>query len=269
MHSLRVPAVILFAALAGAAPATAQFGPDPATGERYVVEIAGGFWKPTPDLVISAETLGIPGTEIDFVTDLGIEKKWMGDLRFVLRPGRKHKFRVGFNPIRYEADTVLQRTLVFQGATFPVRLPVQSSVQWNAWRFGYEWDFVYRDRGFVGVILEAKYTELEAELRSPIRNESAKARAPIPAIGGIARGYIVPNISVTGELTAFKLPGSISERDDAAGRYLDFDVYGTVNFVNSAGVQVGYRSLDLSYVVDLDFGDLKMRGPYLLGVVRF
>jgi hypothetical protein len=193
----------------------------------------------------------------------------MADFRAVVRPGRKHKFRVSFTPIRYEAETLLQRTIVFNGATFQVNVPVQSSIQWNAWRFGYEWDFVYRDRGFVGVILEAKYTELEASLSSPIANESASASAPIPAIGGIARGYIFPNISVTGELTAFKLPGSVAEREDASGRYLDFDVYGTLNFVNNFGVQVGYRSLDLSYVVDLDFGDLKMKGPYLLGVVRF
>lgn len=269
MSNLRVPVVGILFVLASALPALAQLGPDPATGEKYVVEIAGGFWNPTPDLIISAETLGIPGTEIDFVGDLGIVKKRMGDLRFVLRPGRKHKLRVSFNPIRYEADTVLQRSIVFNGATFPVRLPVQSNIQWNAWRFGYEWDFISRDRGFVGAIVEAKYTELKAELRSPLANESAEAKAPIPAIGGIARGYIVPNISITGELTAFKLPGSIAEREDAAGRYIDFDIYGTVNFVNAVGVQVGYRTLDLSYVVDLDFGDLKMKGPYILGVVRF
>ena len=29
----------------------------------------------------------------------------------------------------------------------------------EAYRFGDEWDFLYRDRGFVGIVLEAKYTE--------------------------------------------------------------------------------------------------------------
>lgn len=269
MNSLRVPVFGFLLVLAAAMPARAQLGPDPATGEKYVVEIAGGFWNPTPELIISAETLGIAGTEIDFVGDLGVVKKRIGDFRLVLRPGRKHKFRVSFNPIRYEADTQLDRTIVFNGATFPVRLPVQSKIEWNAWRFGYEWDFIYRDRGFVGAIVEAKYTELKAQLRSPIADEATDAKAPIPAVGGIARGYIVPNISITGELTAFKLPGSIAEREDAAGKYIDFDIYGTVNFVNAVGVQVGYRKLSLNYVVDLNFGDLRMTGPYILGVVRF
>lgn len=269
MHRLRVPVGVLFLAFVWVVPAWAQIGTDPATGEKYVVEIAVGIWGPDPTLLISAETLGIPGTEIDFVNDLGIGDKRMADFRAIVRPGRKHKFRVSFTPIRYDAETVLQRTIVFNGRTFQINLPVESSVTWNAWRFGYEWDFVYRDRGFVGLLLETKYTQLEAALSSPIASESASASAPIPAIGAIARGYIFPNISVTGEVTAFKLPGSIAEREDAAGSYVDFDVYGTLNFVNNVGVQVGYRSLDLSYVVDLDFGELTMRGPYVLGVVRF
>ena len=43
----------------------------------------------------------------------------------------------------------------------PVTLPVATDLKWKAYRFGYEWDFVYRDRGFVGVVLEAKYTDVE------------------------------------------------------------------------------------------------------------
>ena len=31
----------------------------------------------------------------------------------------------------------------------------------------------------------------------------------------------------------------------------------------------GYRSLDVSYTVDFDYGQLKMKGYYLMGVVRF
>ena len=41
---------------------------------------------------------------------------------------------------------------------------------------------------------------------------SSRARAaPIPAIGGIGRFYVVPNISVTGEVTGFKIPDSVDE----------------------------------------------------------
>ena len=40
--------------------------------------------------------------------DLGIERKQIPELRIVLRPGRKHKFRINYLPMSYSAvSTVL------------------------------------------------------------------------------------------------------------------------------------------------------------------
>ena len=66
---------------------------------------------------------------------------------------------------------------------------------------------MYRDRGFVGMLLELKYTDIETSLSNPlVGSEFVHAQAPIPAIGVIGRGYVVPNISITGEFSGFKLP---------------------------------------------------------------
>ena len=46
----------------------------------------------------------------------------------------------------------------------------------------------------------------------------------------------------------FKIPDSIDERYQA--HYFDFDLYGTVNFNDYVGAQIGYRSLDLGYVFE-------------------
>jgi hypothetical protein len=270
-----ISAAFLVAALiGGVAPAAAQYGgyraaPDAATGERYHVEIAGGFWNPTPQLIISSESLGIPGTDIDLVSDLGIEQTRFKEFRAVLRPARKHKFRVNYIPIRYESESVLTRRIVFNGIEYRVGLPVRSTAEWDAWRFGYEYDFVYRDRGFVGLILEAKYTRMRVDLASPVAHEFASVKAPIPAVGGVARGYIFPNLAVTGELTGIKLPGSVVDRENDSGSYWDYDIYGTLNPVNNFGMQFGYRSIDVNYVIKQDFGDLSVRGFYFMGVVRF
>lgn len=252
---------------AAAAQYLPGFGPDPATGETYHVEIAGDFWSPSPDIVISSEALGIIGTEIDFVEDLGIEKSRFGEFRAVLRPGRKHKFRVQYLPIDYEAEAVLQRTIVFNGIAFDIGLPVASSLSWRTWRFGYEYDFLYRDRGFLGFVVEAKYTDVEVNLESVIASEFARARGPIPAIGLVGRVYPVANISLTGEFTGFKIPDSLD--GDYQGQYFDFDLYATLNFVDQFGVQLGYRSLDVSYVIKEDSGDLTLKGLYFGAVARF
>ena len=197
--------------------------------------------------MISSESIdGILGSDIDFVKDLGIEKSWFTQLKVVLRPATKHKFRFEYTPIKYEAEAVLDaRDLIFNGIEFPIAIPIESELTWRAYRFSYEYDFVYRDRGFVGLVLEAKYTDVEASLRMPSTSSSSAPAHPFPPSGFIGRGYVAPNISITGEFTFFKLP----EIQGNSGRYFDFDLYGTVNFTNNVGAQGGYRSFDVIYKV--------------------
>jgi hypothetical protein len=257
-----------------AASALAQYQPgglsDRATGETYHVEVSGLFWNPTPDIGIASESLPIVGqlpTRIDFVNDLGIEKKRFTQLKVVLRPGTKHKFRFEYTPIAYEAEGTIRRDVNFNGIVFPVALPVQTDLTWRAYRFGYEWDFFYRDRGFVGFLVDLKYTDVEASLRNIVSNEFVRAQAPIPAIGFIGRGYVTPNISITGEFSFFKWPDTIAE--DYDGKYYDFDLYGTVNFNDYVGAQVGFRSFDVFYRIDNDEGAFVLKGLYFGGVFRF
>lgn len=253
------------------APAQAQYGvktmSDPATGENYHVEVAGDFWFPTPDIVISSEGFGIVGSQIDFVQDLGIEKTRFKQLKLVLRPARKHKLRFEYTPITYEAVGALKANIIFNGIEYPVSLPVATDLQWKAYRFAYEYDFISRDRGFFGLILEAKYTNVQATLSNILDTEFASAKAPIPAIGVIGRVYVAPNISITGELSGLTT-GSIGG-DDYKAHYFDFDLYGTVNFNNHVGVQAGYRSFDVFYHIEEDDGDLNLKGLYFGGVLRF
>ena len=241
---------------------------DPATGETYHVEVSGALFNPSPTLLITSEGLGIPGDQIDFVQEFSLEKQTFRQFRAVLRPAKKHKFRYEFIPISYENETTITRSFVFNGQRFNVSLPVLAELKWNAHRFTYESDFVYEDRGYVGLVLDLKYTDVEAALtNSLIGREFARAQAPIPAIGGIGRVYVAANVSVTGEFTMFRLPESINE--DYQARYYDFDVYGTINFNNNFGVQAGYRSLTVFYRVETDAGDLKMNGLYFGAVARF
>jgi hypothetical protein len=257
--------------LLAATPARAQYGArqmaDPATGETYHVEVSGDFWNPTPQIAITSEALGIQGTKIDFVTDLGIVKTTFRQLKVVLRPGRKHKFRFEYTPISYEAEGAIKANIIFNGIRYPVSLPVTSKLEWKAYRFAYEWDFVYHDRGFVGLVLDAKYTDVQATLSNVLDTEFVRAKAPIPTIGAIGRVYVAPNISITGELTGLGSGGLFGE--DYRAHYVDFDLYGTVNFNNYVGAQVGYRSFNVFYHLKHDEGELDLRGLYFGGAVRF
>jgi hypothetical protein len=275
----RIAASLVLAATllaAPASPAEAQYRPLPtasyatannAVGEPYGVEFAFNLWNPEPNIVIASESLGIPGTDISVKADLGLEKTSTYEFRLVLRPGRKHKFRFNYIPLKYDANTTLSGEIIFNGIKFPVSTQVGTLLEWKTYRIGYEYDFLSKPRWYVGVILEAKFTDVNFEINSPIGNEYARARAPIPAIGVGGRAWVTKNVSVTGEFTAFKLPDQIDA--DYGGHYYEWDVYGMVNFTKNLGAQVGWRRHDLSYVAKSDRGSAILEGLYFGGVVRF
>ncbi len=237
-----------------------------ATGENYVVEFAANLWTPTPDLVIASEALGIVGTPIDLVADLNVATKQLVEYRFVFRAGRKHKIRLHYLPINYSSSTILQASLVFNGIRYEAGVPIDVTLKWNAWRIGYQYDVVSRSRGFFGLILESNYTDIQTDIMSDIGNEFARVRAPVPTAGVIARGYVTRNVAVTAEFTGIALPRI---REQFSGHFFDMDIYGTVNFTNAVGVQLGYHSMDLEFQIDNDSGAFVLKGWYFGGVVRF
>ena len=253
-----------------ASPARAQFNvSDPAEGENYHVELAAMLWTPTPELSIQTGALAVSGsTRVDFVQEFGVEKKRFTEFRIVAKPGRKHKIRFNYIPVEYSEDATLSRTITFGGRTFPVNFDATGALEWKMWKFGYEYDVVSRDRGFLGVIAEAKYNKVTASISSNLfGTELAEAKPWVPTVGVIGRGYPSRNVSITAEFTGFKVPDSITEELEA--KLFDFDIYAMVNLGRHVAVQAGYRSIVADYLVDEDAGDLKLKGMYWGGVVRF
>jgi len=277
---LYAAAVAAAAALVLPAPLAAQdqFRPqpldEPPAAENYHIEASAALWLPSADISITSagtgHLSGIPGTPIDFKNDLGLTDQRFGQFKVVLRPARRHKFRFEMVPITYEQTAETAHPIVFNGIRYDAGIPVSSSLNWKAYRFAYEMDVVSQNRWFVGLVLEAKYTDVQANLSATVKgvvdDEFTHAKAPIPAIGGIGRFYIAPAISITGEFTGFKLPRI---EDKYEGHYADFDLYGTVNANRFIGAQVGFRSLDVGYLATTDVGAFTVKGLYFGVVVRY
>ncbi len=272
--AIRLYAFLAAAALVvGATPASAQFRPrsvnEPVTGERFIIEGAVGFWNSSADMFVtsngSGALEGILGTRIDFKNDLGLTDQTFPEFHAVLKGGG-HKLRFQYIPINFEQEGILERTIVFNGQNYPLGIPTTSVLKWNAYRFGYEYDFIRMSRGFGGFIIDAKYTEIEATLRNPVTNEFVRARAPIPTLGGIARVYVMPNISGTFEMTGIAIPDIVEDYD---GHYVDLDIYGTFNFTRNVGAQFGYRSFDVGVRWEETDGTFDLKGVYFGVVARY
>lgn len=261
----------MYMLLLSPAAAIAQYGAkpfsDPAPGERYHFEVAGELWNPPPVLTVASESLGLAGTQIDAATDLGLTRHWLFEFRGVLRPAKKHKFKISHLPMNYTAQSTVRREFIFNGQRFGLNLPVTTDFEWTTWLVAYEYDFLYKDSWFVGFTLNSKFTKTQVNLKSPLANEFALAQAPIPTIGGVARVYVVPSVSITADINGIKIPNSVNP--DYNAHYFDFDLYGTVNFNRYAGAQVGFRNIDVGYRFKKDEGTFKMKGLYFGGVVRY
>ena len=261
-------AVFAWAVLLAATSAEAQFrSTGPAVGEPFNVEAALLWWGADPTLVVSSEALGIAGDDVDLTSDLGIEKKQLIELAFVLRPALKHKFRINYMPIKYEVDSVVTREFVFNGLRYRIGLPVSTSAEFTTWRFGYEYDFFYRDRGYLGFLMDLKYTNVDVRLDSAIGAAFTEQSAPIPGFGIVGRGFVHPNVSITGEWSYFRVPDSLS--DEFGGKYRDINFYGMVDFSKNVGARLGWRGIEVDYFKDLDSGSLNFGGWFFGGVVRY
>ena len=259
---------IMLAAMA--APAAAQYSAPKLTtkavGETYHIQVAGGLWMVDPIGVLASEQFGIAGSKINFVTDLKYAKKNFVDLRFELRPSKRNKLYAQYTPISFSSDTTLTREVVFNGQKFAANLPIQTTFNWKVWRLGYELDIVSLPRGFVGITLEGRLTDFGASLKAPATSEFTRAKGPLPAIGAIARGYLLPQLSITGSVSGFKVP-DVSK--DYAGNYIDWDMYATFNVTNFVGVQAGWRKMTTTVTIKKDFGDMQYSGLWFGGVVRY
>jgi hypothetical protein len=239
----------------------------PAAAQDHVVELGLMRWGPSPGLTLSSEGLAASSvSEIDFVREFGIVDKSFPDFRVAL--GRSHKFRLSHAKFSYEPETVIQRTLTFQGRTFTLNTPASADIKWDLWTFGYEWDVVSRPGGFFGIVADLKYNKIRASIDSPALDSPAATNttAPVPTIGVAGRGYLGSVLSVGGEYTGLNFGSG-----DFDVKFTDFDINAAIVPSPRIGVgaQVGYRSVAADYVVDEDTGDLKMRGPYFGVIVRF
>jgi hypothetical protein len=183
-----------------------------------------------------------------------------------VRPALKHKFRFQVIPMSYAQTTLLARDLVFNGQRYAMKQPVASELSWKAYRLAYEYDFIAMSRGFGGVILDLKQTHARATLQTQGIDEVTRLRASVPAIGGIARVYVTPRVSVTGELSGMKVPGGTI--GGSKGHYTELDLYGTFNLSPRVAAQAGYRSFDVEARVDDDAVAFTLKGLYFGMVVR-
>jgi hypothetical protein len=245
------------------APPVAAQDPEAFPGEAFHVEFVTAWWQPDPGLTIQTGQLAGAGiTDFDFAKEFNLEHVRFTDFRLVFKPAPGHKVRFSYLPMRYDQSATLVRPIQFNGHTYSGGAALD--IKWSLWQFGYEWDFMRRERGFLGVLGEVKYNDIRATVRSVGRSDWAASKAAVPTVGIIGRQYLHRNLSISGELSGLKVPG-----DTFDVSFWDFDISATASVSRHFGVEGGYRAVTADYAIDEDSGDLRMRGIYVGLVSRF
>jgi hypothetical protein len=262
-----IAAAVMAALLGPVSAASAQSSQEfKATGEKYWIDFSFNWWLPALGGSVASDALGLIGSTIDFASDLGFSDTREQDLRLVLRPAKKHKFRFQYTPTAFSASSVLTRDISFQGTIYPVSLPVESALTWNVMRFGYEWDFFYRPRGYVGVLFEIRHTTMDAAIDSIVGSGQVEASGPFPSIGVVTRVNATKHLAINAEFSTLKLSDLIPDQDFWL---LDLDISATYNLARYFGVSGGWRRQNTSLQLAADRGDINFKGFWIGGTVRY
>jgi hypothetical protein len=247
--------------VAVAMPVYAQDGNDL---DNYKFRVDGDWWFTHP-----TGYFGLQGSNnyfnINHDFGFGNYSTFTGKVDWHFR--HKHHLLFNFSPVTNSRTTAISRTIMFQGQTFD--LGTQTYARVRAYNFapGYEYDFIRRNHGFLGLEVDFNLLDTKATLKgtgtvngiTAASSASKSLFVPIPAVGPIFRWY----------------PLQDSNRFSLDGSFRGISFFGYGNFVSARGslnvgltehlmFQVGYQMgsrLSINGTNDQIAVELTQKGP--------
>ena len=164
----------------------------PAPGENYHIEASLGWWNADPSLLVSSESLGIPGDDIDLINDLSVISHKLAQAGPGAAAGQEAPL-----PLRVPADQLLRRhgdqaIVRLQRPALHHRAAGQDdgAVQHLALRLRVR--LPLPEARLPRRALRPQVHRRQRVAREPAdgQPEFTSAVAPIPTIGIVGRGYI-------------------------------------------------------------------------------
>jgi hypothetical protein len=185
--------------------------------DAYKLRIDAGWYysNPTGSIQGASDT-----GSIDLNKDLGFSSYPTFSGKVDWKFTRKNHFYVTIIPLNTSRQTVLNRTFTFQGQTFTAGLTANSSLNTLAVAPGYQYDFIRRKRGHLGLGLQFDLFNTTAKINAAAQttgdgvhhnavSASGSLLAPIPVAGPDFRFYVTdsPRVFVQGNVLGMYLFG--------------------------------------------------------------
>ena len=185
---------------------------------EYKVLVEGFWFYAQPSGFF--ETSGHRGL-FDFQKDVGFNSYSTFSGKLDWKFTRKNHLYLAAIPFNRTKQFVTNRTITFQGQTFDAGLTTTARLQALAYAPGYQYDFIRRDRGHLGLAIQVDLFDTMGSLNAAAQvtgnglqhaavSASGSLLAPIPVLGPDVRFYLIPNSSrlfVTGNVLGMYLFG--------------------------------------------------------------
>ncbi len=185
--------------------------------DQYKLRIDAGWYYTSPGGYIHGES---DNGSVDLQKDLGFNTYSTISGKVDWKFTRKNHFYVAVIPLNTSRQTVFNRTFTFQGQTFTAGLTGNSSLDTVAVAPGYQYDFIRRKRGHLGLGLQMDLFDTTAKINAAAQvtgdgvhhnavSASGSLLAPIPVAGPDFRFYLTnsPRVFVDGNVLGMYLFG--------------------------------------------------------------
>ncbi len=141
---------------------------------------------------------------------------------------RKNHLTFAVSPFQQSRQTVLKRTITYQGQVFDVGLTTNANLKANLYAPGYQYDIIRRKRGHIGVAVQLDTFDTKASLMAQAQTTSDGVHHA--AISG--SGSLLAPIPVAGP--QYRLYLTNSSRLFVEGNVYGMYLFGYGNFISAA-----------------------------------
>jgi len=209
-------------------------------------KLTAGFFYPVNNTTIRVGISGSPGTDIDFVKDLGFKSEIGTFLaNFQWRISRRSRINLGYYKIDRSSTHTLAKDITFDGNTYEVNASVNSFFNTAIYQFSYGYSIISKPKYELGILIGTHTIGAKAGIALNGATMGASTSndygftAPLPDLG-IWGGYAISDrFALNLDMDYLSLTVN-----SIAGRLLAYNFVIAYKLSNPFSVSLGYTGLN-------------------------
>lgn len=228
-----------------------------------LVSIRVDYWMPSLDAEVKSSELSLVGTTVDLVDDLGLDDSesipaLTASIDFPLFP----EILVSYFAVDSSASKVITKQIAYKGTTYNVSSYVSSAYDITHFEALLNFGLLKTETADLGILLGAKYFEIETTLTSAGVTQTESVEGPVPVIG------IKGGVGLPGKFRVEGIGrGIVLEVADVDASIFDIDLGLHYDFSRFLRASAGYRYLAIDAEDTsnnaVDKAEIKFAGPYI------